>query len=166
MKKLVLIGMMGCGKSTCGRHLAEKLGWDFLDTDLEIVRQTGRSISEMFAQEGESYFRQLETNLAKALEHRENLVIATGGGMVLAEENRRYLRENGLVVFLNRDPSAIFDTADMGGRPLGQDGKAAFLERFATRLPIYRQTAHVEITEFQSVAQTVTEILEKWEELL
>ncbi|MFI3313297.1 MAG: shikimate kinase [Eubacteriales bacterium] len=166
MKNLVLIGMMGCGKSTCGRALATALGRKFVDTDREIVRQAGMPISEIFATKGEAHFRQLETEVAKKLKNRKNLVIATGGGMILAEENRQCLRENGVIIFLNRDPSAIFDTADMGGRPLGQDGKASFLERFATREPIYRQTAHVEITNFNSVRHTATEILKKTEGML
>lgn len=91
----------------------------------------------------------------------------TGGGhrrgLPLREENRRLLRSSGTVVFLNRDPAEIFATADMSGRPLGQQGKEAFLERFAQRLPLYRACAHVEITNFRSVRQTVTEILMKLE---
>lgn len=166
MKNLVLIGMMGCGKSTCGRRLAEALRRDFVDTDGEIERLAGCPISEIFATKGEAYFRQLETDVAKSLAKTENLVIATGGGMILAEENRQYLRENGVVIFLNRDPAQIFDTANMAGRPLGQDGKDAFLTRFEGRLPLYRQTAHVEITEFSTVYDTATLILEKTEGML
>ncbi len=166
MKNLVLIGMMGCGKSTCARALAAALERRYLDTDREIVRQAGCTIPQIFAEKGEPYFRKLEVDLAKKLSERQDLVIATGGGMVLAEENRQCLRKNGVIIFLNRSPAQIFDSTDMGGRPLGQDGKAAFLERFAQREPIYRQTAHIEITNFTSIEATVAEILEKVEGLL
>lgn len=163
MSNVYLIGMMGCGKSTCAGLLGRRLGREVLDTDQEIVRQTGMTVGDVFAQCGEAHFRELETACCKVLAQRKGLVVATGGGLPLREENRRLLRSSGTVVFLNRDPAEIFATADMSGRPLGQQGKEAFLERFAQRLPLYRACAHVEITNFRSVRQTVTEILMKLE---
>lgn len=166
MKNVYLIGMMGCGKSTCAAVLGKRLGREVLDTDAEIVREAGMPVSEIFGRFGEGHFRKLETACCRALAARENLIVATGGGLPLKEENRKLLRDSGIVVFLNRDPGEIYDTADMSGRPLGQQGRTAFLERFAQRLPLYRACAHIEISEFASVQITVAEILKKLEEYL
>lgn len=166
MKNIYLIGMMGCGKSTCAKVLGNRLGRQVLDTDQEIEREAGCSVSEIFAREGEEGFRQRETALCRELSRRDGFIVATGGGLPLREENRKLLRGSGTVVFLHRDPEEIFDTGDMSGRPLGQQGKDAFLRRFSERLPLYRQCAHGEITEFSSVQATVAEILKKVEEAL
>lgn len=163
MKNIVLIGMMGCGKSTCGRQLAKKLHRNFVDTDQWIEDEAGCTISQIFAEKGESHFRKLETALARKLSNQLDMVIATGGGMVVAEENRQLLQRNSVVVFLNRSVDEIFDTADMANRPLAQQGKADFLERFAQREPIYRQTCHIEVTDFTSSEHTITSILQQLE---
>lgn len=165
MKNIYLIGMMGCGKSTCAHGLAQRLGKAMLDTDELIVARAGKSISEIFAAEGEEAFRDLETWACRTCGEKTDLVVATGGGLPLRAENRRLLRDSGTVVFLHRDPAEIFDSADMSGRPLGQQGREAFLERFAARLPIYRACAHIEVTEFSTVEETVAEILYRLEEL-
>ncbi len=164
MRNIYLIGMMGCGKSTCARRLARKLGKSMLDTDEMIVERAGKSINEIFAMEGEAAFRDMETQVCRECGEKTDLVVATGGGLPLREENQRLLRQSGIVVFLHRDPAEIFDSADMSGRPLGQQGRQAFLERFAARLPIYRACAHIEITDFSTVERTVAEILMKLEE--
>lgn len=166
MKNIYLIGMMGCGKSTCARELGNRLGRQVLDTDQEIERQAGCSVSEIFAEQGEARFREMETALCRTLSEKDGLIVATGGGLPLREENRRLLQKSGMVIFLHRDPAEIFSTGDMSGRPLGQQGRAAFLQRFAERLPLYRQCAHGEITDFSSVQTTVAEILRYVEEVL
>lgn len=160
---LVLIGMMGCGKSTCGRLLARKLKRKFVDTDALIEQRQGRAISDIFAQEGEPYFRDLETALAQELSGETDLVIATGGGIILRDENVAALRENGFVVWLNRPADQIFDHVSMAGRPLAQDGKDAFLTRFAQREERYRKAAHLEVREFSSPQATVRYILQHWD---
>lgn len=163
MKNIYLIGMMGCGKSTCAKALGKRLGRQVLDTDQEIEKAAGCAVGEIFAQQGEEAFRQMETALCRELAEKRGLIVATGGGLPLRAENRELLRESGMVFFLNRSPEDIFDTGDMSGRPLGQQGKEAFLQRFSARLPLYRQCAHGEITEFSSVQATVAEILKKVE---
>lgn len=160
---LVLIGMMGCGKSTCGRMLARALGRKFVDTDALIEQRQGRAISQIFAQEGEDYFRDLESAVAAELSREDGLVIATGGGIILREENVAALRENGFVVWLNRPAEQIFDSVSMAGRPLAQAGKAAFVERFTQREEKYRAAAHIEVGEFSSPQATVRCILKQWE---
>ena len=163
MKNIVLIGMMGSGKSTCARLLGKALGRPVVDTDRLVEELGGMSISEMFEKHGEDYMRDLETEVCRRLGAKEGLIIATGGGLPLREENRNCLRENGIVVFLNRDPGEIYDSMDTSGRPLAQQGKTAFLERFSQREPVYRAFAHVVVEEFASPKITVRTILEQLE---
>ncbi len=156
---LVLIGMMGCGKSTCGQLLAKRLGRTFADTDLLIQKRTGRSIPDIFSHEGEAYFRDLEESVAKELSQHSNLVIATGGGIVLRETNVSALRNSGTVIWLNRAPEDIFSKVSMKNRPLGQDGLDTFLCRAAQREPLYRAAAHLEVPGQSSPMATVDFIL-------
>lgn len=162
MKKdnLVLIGMMGCGKTTVGTLLSQRLGRELVDTDALVVEMEGKTIPELFAAYGEDYFRQAEERAARTLSHRSGLVIACGGGLPLREESIRPLKESGTVFFLCRDPGEIYDTVSMEGRPLGQGGKEAFLARFAQREPIYRRWADHVIEEFAAPDATVRAILE------
>ena len=159
-KNIVLIGMMGCGKSTVGGLLARRLGRKMVDTDALVEEQEGRTIPEIFESDGEGYFRQAEERVAKTLASRSGLVIACGGGLPLREDSIRPLKESGTVFFLCRDPGEIYDTVSMAGRPLGQGGKEAFLERFAQREPIYRRWADHVIQRFETPDVTVRAILE------
>ena len=163
MKNIVLCGMMGCGKTTCAQLLGEALHRSVVDTDEMVEAMAGMTISQLFAQRGEKAMRDLETQAAQALSLRDGLIIATGGGLPLREENREALRRSGIVVFLRRDPGEIYDTADMSARPLGQQGRAAFLQRYAQREPIYRAFSHIIIENFSSPQATVAEILTKLE---
>ncbi len=163
MENIILCGMMGCGKTTCANLLGGKLGRQVVDTDDLVVKKAGMSISELFAAQGEAAMRDLETEVARELSRRSDLIIATGGGLPLREENRQLLRDTGIVVFLRRDPGEIYDTADMSARPLGQQGRDAFLSRFAQREPIYQEFSHIIIHDFSSPEATVAEILTKLE---
>lgn len=156
---LVLIGMMGCGKSTCGQLLAKRLGRTFADTDLLIQKRTGRSIPDIFAHEGEAFFRDLEQAVTLELSQRSNLVIATGGGIILREENVAALRSSGTVIWLNRTPEDIFSKVSMENRPLGQNGWESFLARAQQREPLYRAAAHLEVPSQSSPMSTVEFIL-------
>lgn len=159
MKNIVLIGMMGCGKTTCANLLHERLGRPVVDTDALIVEREGRSVSDIFAAEGESYFRDLETAVAKELSRSEGLIIATGGGLPLREENRAALRQGGVVFWLKRDPASTFASESMDGRPLAQDGQDAFINRFEQRAPLYAAAADHIIEDFSSPENTVNAIL-------
>lgn len=163
MKNIILCGMMGCGKTTCANLLGTKLGLQVVDTDALVVEKAGMSISDLFATQGETAMRNLETQVARELSGKRDLIIATGGGLPLREENRNLLRTTGLVVFLRRDPGEIYDTGDMSGRPLGQQGRDAFLARFAQRESIYQAFSHIVINDFSSPEATVAEILAKLE---
>ncbi len=166
MKNLVLTGMMGCGKTTCGKLLAQRLGRELIDTDAYIEQRQGRTIAEIFAAEGEPYFRALELDVCRELSGQQNLVIACGGGLPLQAACRDALGSSGVVVFLNRDPGAIYDSLDTQGRPLAQQDRAAFLERFRQREPVYRAWADVTVTDPASPEAAVEELLNKVEAFL
>lgn len=108
-KNIVIIGFMGTGKTTVGRRLARRLKRKFIDTDLEIEKITGKSITQIFARDGATRFRSEEALLVKKLALRERLVISTGGGLVLNPENIRLLQENGIIVALTASPEVIYD---------------------------------------------------------
>ena len=140
-KNIVLIGMMGCGKTTVGRLLAQCLGRPLIDTDALIEQRQGRSIPGIFAREGEAHFRALELELCRELSGQDGLVIACGGGLPLQDGAISALKENGLVFWLDRDPGETYDSLDVSGRPLAQAGRQDFLDRYAARAPIYRRWA-------------------------
>jgi shikimate kinase len=112
---------MGTGKSTVGKLLAERVGWQFSDTDEVIVSRAEMPISEIFSNHGEAYFRSLESNVLREILNVGNQVLATGGGAVLAEENRICMLQNGFVVALKADPEVIIRRVSMDqSRPLLQ----------------------------------------------
>ena len=115
---------------------------------------------ELFARKGEEYFRACERRVSEELARRQGLVIACGGGLPLRPDSIGPLKKNGAVFFLCRDPGEIYDTVSMAGRPLGQGGRAAFLERFRQREGVYRACADHVITEFSSPEATAEAILE------
>ena len=160
MKNIVLIGMMSCGKSTIGAMLAEALGRTLVDTDALIVEREGRSISEMFATDGEGYFRDQELGVSEELARERDLVIACGGGLPLRPDCIGSLKYSGTVIWLRRDPGETYDTMDISARPLAQQGRQNFLDRFAQREPIYRACADIVIEDFSSPEITLNKILE------
>ena len=150
MKNIVLIGMMGCGKSTVGALLARRLGWELVDTDQYIQRALGRTIPDIFAHEGEAFFRAQEQLAAQALGHREDLVIACGGGLPTREDSIAALKGS-------------YDSLDRSGRPLAQQGREDFIQRFQQREPIYRKWADHIIdsrASAEETAQAVWEVLQ------
>lgn len=140
-KNIVLIGMMGCGKSTVGKLLAQHFGYTLMDTDAIIEVRENRAIADIFASAGEAYFRALELELCRELSGRQNLVTACGGGLPLQDEAIAALKKNGLVFWLNRDPGRTYDALDVSGRPLAQAGREDFVRRYHDRAPVYRRWA-------------------------
>lgn len=126
LKAISLIGLPGSGKSACGRILAQQLNWSFIDTDEQIEGRTGQSIPELFKLSGESYFRQLETDLLRSLAkanglgaHEDGRVIATGGGLPVAPGNFARLSKLGAVVYLEADiENLVLRLKSMVNRPL------------------------------------------------
>jgi shikimate kinase len=119
MKNIVLLGFMGTGKTEVGKLLAKKLGLKFVDLDLLIEKDMGMSISDIFFNFGEDYFRELEKDLVRRISKEKSLVIATGGGVALNDENIENLRENGILITLKASVQDIFHRLkDKTDRPL------------------------------------------------
>ena len=144
MKNIVLIGMPGCGKSTLGRCLAERLGRDFIDADPEIEKDSGKTIPELFAV-SEDFFRKQETRTTKRLSALQDKVLAMGGGVVLRQENISSLKENGLIIFLDRSPEDILGDVDTQTRPLLAAGRRRIYDLYAQREALYRAAADVTV---------------------
>jgi shikimate kinase len=144
-RHLVLVGLMGAGKSTIGRALAARLGRPLFDSDEMIEARTGRTVREIFAVDGEDAFRTLETQvLAEALGNPRQSVIAAAGGVVLRPQNRAAIRESGArVVWLVADPKLLAERAKSGGhRPLLDDDPQGTLQAMnEARAPLYREIA-------------------------
>jgi shikimate kinase len=141
---VVLVGMMGTGKTTVGRLVAERLGRPFVDSDEQVEVRTGRTVREIFESDGEAAFRREESEaLAEALEAGEPAVVAAAGGVVLDPENRRRLRDAGLVVWLRADPALLVGRVGSAThRPLLADDPAGVLRRLAEeRAPLYTEVS-------------------------
>jgi shikimate kinase len=139
---LALIGFMGTGKTSVGRMVAHNLGFDFLDTDELIQSRTDRSISDIFAKEGEPVFRALERQVIAELAKREKMVIATGGGLPANLENLAALKTHALVVCLWLPPEQIWERVRrQSHRPLlhDPDPQKKIRDLLAAREPFYRQ---------------------------
>jgi shikimate kinase len=146
MGHIFLVGMMGAGKTTLGRALAQRLGREFVDTDRLLVERTGVVVATIFDIEGEEGFRRRESCLLAELAGREDLVVATGGGAILSPANRELMRSRGTVVYLRARLESLWErTRHDSSRPLLKtpDPRATLAELLATREPLYREAAHI-----------------------
>ena len=163
MTSIFLVGPMGSGKSTVGRALAKKIGYKFLDSDREIEARCGVDIPTIFDYEGEAGFRDRETRMINELTKLPGIILATGGGSILREENRTYLKDRGHVILLKVDiKEQLRRVAFDSNRPLLQtDDPAARLKALMEeREPIYKSVADVEIsTDSRRMYHVVTRIL-------
>ncbi len=159
---VAIVGYMGCGKTTVGRLLARTLGWEFVDLDRSIVKETGCKIPQIFAHFGEEHFRNLEHHaLVGALDAREKRVIACGGGIVVRPENRDKLEEV-TTVFLREDLGFLYNRTRAPGRPLRAASREEFERRYAERLPFYEEVADLEIPVRGRQPQEVAEEIALW----
>jgi len=161
-ENIYLVGLMGAGKTTIGKALARRFDWRFVDSDHEIEARTGVSIPTIFEIEGEEGFRRRETQVLRELAGLRHVVMATGGGAVLAEENRALLAANGLVVYLDVPPEQLYErTRHDRNRPLLQvaDPLGRLRELHERRGPFYREVADLVIDGSRCNAQAVVQIL-------
>lgn len=147
---LILIGYRCCGKTRVGRHLADLTGYDFVDTDQQIESDSGVDIENLVTDRGWPYFRQTEIRVLRRLFCRENQVIATGGGVVLAQENRTMIKENGVVIWLTADPATIVQRLESDPNTFSQ--RPRFTDRslleetrdtLSERTPLYETLADI-----------------------
>jgi shikimate kinase len=158
---------MGTGKSTVGKLVAEALGLAFVDMDEEIVRRTGMPVTDIFAQQGEAGFRELESALAGELGAREGMVISTGGGTVLRVENKAALSTNGLIVCLTCSPDEILRrVAQDTGRPLleGEDKAGRIAALLAKRAAAYLTVPVVIDTTYRTIAEVVDAVVKAYQD--
>ncbi len=161
-QRILLCGFMGCGKTSVGQALSFRLRWDFLDTDEMIEKHEGRTIPQIFAEDGEEAFRAMETETARQLERRREVVISTGGGFLLREENRRIIRETPgtQVVLLDCDFETCYQRIKNSSRPLvASNTKEQLEELYRKRAAIYRQAATVVLRNRGIISEAVDEIL-------
>ncbi len=155
-KNIVLTGMPSSGKSTTGRIIAENLGREFIDTDDEIVKSAGMEITEYFKKLGEKKFRELETEVIKNISAKSGIVISTGGGAILKNENVDALKMNGTIYFLDRPLEDLLPTAD---RPLASSAEAV-KQRYDERYGKYISTAD-EIIKISGLPKDTAQIIER-----
>ena len=160
---IVLIGMMGAGKTTVGSRLARALDRRFVDSDVQVEHRTARTVREIFESDGEAAYRQIESEvLAEALGSEEPAVIAAAGGTILDPKNRQRMHECGTVVFLEAKPADLVNR--VGGqdhRPLLKDDPAGVLQQMdEVRRPLYEETAHhvVDVTG-KGIDEVLAEVL-------
>lgn len=157
-----LVGMMGAGKTTIGKFLANFLNKTFFDSDREIQKRTGVTIPLIFEIEGEPGFRKRETEMLLELVKTKNIVLATGGGAVLSAENREILMRNGTVIYLRATVDDLWRrTRQDKNRPLLQtpDPRRKLTELYAQRDPLYRETAHIVVESGRRSARHLAQLL-------
>ena len=156
---------MGSGKTTIGRQLASRLGMQFYDSDGEIEKKTGADIALIFEIEGEEGFRKREAKMIEELTAKKGILLATGGGAILSDSNRKFLKSRGRVVYLKSSPEKLMDrTAKDKKRPLlnTDDRRATILEMLETRVPLYEEVADLVIqTDNNIIKQIVNRICQQ-----
>jgi len=156
-KNIVLIGMPGCGKSAVGRELSALLHMVLMDTDHMVEQADGRTIPDIFAADGEMAFRDKETAAARQAAAMRGVIIATGGGMVLREENMAALAETGVVFFRDRALADILGE-DLTGRPLLSGDKQRIYDLYDRRIHLYRKYADYTISNTETAGEAARQI--------
>lgn len=158
MENIILIGMPGCGKTSVGQQLAQKLGKKFVDADESLEARVCRKITDIIPNDGEAAFREMESETLAELGKQSGLVIATGGGCVTQPQNYPLLHQNGTIFWLKRE----LDKLPTDGRPLSQKGTLG--QMYEARMPLYRRFADAAISNDGSITETASAICRKLEE--
>ena len=159
--RIVLCGFMGSGKSTVGKALSEKLGWELIDTDEFIEAQENMSIPQIFAEKGEPAFRSMEHNAAKLLANKKHCIISTGGQLMTVERNAALYRgSDSLVVYLDLEFSQCYDRIKNSDRPLVAKNTVQQLEEiFNHRRSLYQKAANFTVSNNGELCDTVNQII-------
>ena len=137
--------MTGCGKTTVGRALSYRLKMPFIDMDALIEKKAGMPIPQIFQEEGEEGFRKRETQAAEKMSHEKGTIISTGGGIVTREENMQYLKQNAVVVYINRSVEDITKNLRMEKRPMLKGKTDTLYPMYEKRHPLYVKYSDVEV---------------------
>lgn len=168
MKNIVLIGFMGAGKTSVGKVIAKKLGFEFVDVDEVIEKATGMEISEIFSKFGESRFRDIEEEMIKLITQKKRQVIATGGGVVLRDKNMKRLKKDGVIFCLKASENVIFERLKQTtNRPLLQveNPEERIKELLQKRMPLYEKADFIIDTEGLTPEEVAEKIIKEYERL-
>lgn len=157
MKNIVLIGMPGCGKSTIGKRLSKETGLKFIDLDEYIVERNSMTIEEMF-EKGEEFFRDREAEVVKEVSNNSRAIISTGGGVIKRAENIKHLKENGIIIFIDRSIEKIVQTLDDSKRPLLKDNIKRIYNLYEERYELYKLYSDIIISNDDVVEKTIKEV--------
>lgn len=161
MANIYIVGFMGTGKTTVGKELAKRKGWNFTDLDGLIEQREKMPITEIFTRQGEPYFRRTETQVLKEVSQKADLVVACGGGIVMAEENIRIMKGNGAIICLTAKPGIILKrTSGYKHRPLLNvaDPKGRIEELLKLRAPFYAKADYIIDTSDLTIDEAVEKI--------
>ncbi|MDR2846948.1 MAG: shikimate kinase [Mycoplasmataceae bacterium] len=159
MNNIYLTGMMGCGKTTIGQLLKEKLGISLYDLDTEIIAKAKMSIDDIFKKYGEPHFRKLESQVLQKISQKNNSIVACGGGVILNESNVQVMKNTGIVVYIKRLPGDIVLDVVTKNRPLIKDDIQKIFTIYEARKQLYEQTANFTVKNKGKITSVVTKIV-------
>ncbi|MBO7289158.1 MAG: shikimate kinase [Clostridia bacterium] len=158
MNNIYLIGMPGCGKSSIGKIVSEKLNLKHIDADEYLENKYSQTIPQIFAINGEEDFRQKESVVIKELSNMQSVLISTGGGVVVKENNKSIMKKSGIIVFIHTTPENILKNSNLSGRPLLKD-KNLIYDIYKARINLYKDFADIIIDNNSSIEYAANQII-------
>ncbi|EEH96926.1 MULTISPECIES: shikimate kinase [Clostridium] len=155
---ILLIGMPGCGKSTIGEELANKINYDFCDMDKYIEEISNSTVKELF-NISEEYFRDYETLACKELSNKSKIIISSGGGVIKRKKNIDFFKDKGIIIFIDRPIEDILKDIDTSSRPLLSDGKSKLYNLYSERYNLYNNYCEIKIVNDTTIEETIDKII-------
>jgi shikimate kinase len=165
-RNISMIGMPGSGKTTVSKLLANRYNLSFVDTDIRIAETEGMTIDEIFSQYGEEKFRDMETECIRRVSTLKSVVISTGGGVVLREENMYFLKKNSFVIFIDRSPEDILKDIDAEKRPLLKKQPNRIFELYNSRIELYSRYADCVVKNNGDLSEVMEDIDQRMMDIL